>query len=85
MKVTAYNDGHGIKFHKSTCDDLKRNKALRLYTPETFPDLQTAIDAFLDTGDETDPGWMIEEMTFLPCTKQSYLTSTDFVRIDKPD
>ena len=83
MKVTAYNDGHGIKFHKSTCADLKRNKQLWFYSPATFPDLQTAIDAFLDTGDETDPGWMIEEMTFLPCTKQSYLTSTGDACIDK--
>ena len=71
MNITAYNHGGEIKFHKAGCAALNKpaNK-LWAHDSQTFPNLDTAIEHFLDTGDETNPGWMIEEMTFLPCTKK---------------
>ena len=71
MNITAYNHCGEIKFHKAGCADLNKpaNK-LWAHNSQTFPNLDTAIEHFLDTGDETNPGWMIQEMTFLPCTKK---------------
>ena len=70
IEITAYNHGGEIRFHKTGCSDL--NKPVNKFwaqDSQTFPDLDTAIENFLDTGDECNPGWIIEEMTFLPCTK----------------
>jgi hypothetical protein len=69
-EIIAFDNGQGIVFHKAGCRDLNK-PANRLYArgAETFPNLDLAIANFLDTGDENCPGWIIEEMTFLPCTK----------------
>ena len=88
IEITAYNHGGEIRFHKAGCADLSKGEnRFWAQDSQTFPDLDKAIENFLDTGDESNPGWIIEEMTFYPCTNndQSDLTSTDFVRIEKPD
>ena len=70
-EITAYNHGGDILFHSAGCQDLNKpaNKFWAQYS-QTFPNLDAAIENFLDTGDVNNPGWIIEEMTFLPCTKK---------------
>ena len=72
IEITAYNHGGEIRFHRAGCADLSRGQnRFWAQDSQTFPDLDKAIENFLDTGDESNPGWIIEEMTFYPCTNNS--------------
>jgi hypothetical protein len=68
MKVIAYDNGGEIQFHKVGCNDLnKPANRLAARNAEIFSNLDAAVAEYLDTGDETNPGWIIEEMRFFPC------------------
>lgn len=68
MNITAFNKGGTIHFHKAGCQDLARG-ANRYWAQDSqdFSNLDTAIDNYLDTGDESNPGFIMEEMEIFPC------------------
>ena len=71
MKITVYNHGGIIHFHKSGCKDLsKPTNKFFARNADTFLNLEEALDCFLDKGDEEEPGWLLDEMKFFPCTKE---------------
>jgi hypothetical protein len=69
MTIVAYNHGGEIHFHKAGCRDMDRGQN-RFWSQDRqeFPNMDSAVSNFLDTGDESNPGWILEEMTFFPCT-----------------
>ena len=68
IEIAAYNQGGTIVFHKAGCRDLSQRKH-RFFSrnADIFANLEEAIERFLDTGDENNPGCTLFDMKFLPC------------------
>ena len=69
MSVTLFNTGGTINIHKTGCQDIKRGEN-RFWSQasETFETVEEAYNAYVDTGDENNPGWLPEEFHIYPCT-----------------
>jgi len=72
LYVVAFVTGHGIDIHKVGCGDIKTRRLFETFGEGyIFPDLATAIENYLDTGDEEDPGWVMDEIDPKACTNCS--------------
>ena len=70
IAITGFNAGGLIHFHKAGCRDVGRGQN-RFWArdAENYTNITEALTIFLDTGDEEDPGWILDEMRFYPCTE----------------
>tara|TARA_R100000306_G_scaffold52685_1_gene49510 strand:+ start:147 stop:422 length:276 start_codon:yes stop_codon:yes gene_type:complete len=68
--ITGFNAGGLIHFHKAGCRDLGQGQN-RFWArdAESYTNITEAVTTFLDTGDEENPGWILDEMRFFPCTE----------------
>ena len=58
----------GVDVHRTGCRDLDKSEN-RFFDKREYENVTQMHDELLDTGDETDPGWIEEEFKFLPCVK----------------
>ena len=74
-KITAViGTKMGVDVHKEGCADLgkaKKNNYNFLPT-EVFENVNAMFAALLDTGDDTNPGWVDGEFKFFPCVGKGY-------------
>tara|TARA_R110000824_G_scaffold20903_8_gene78381 strand:- start:932 stop:1159 length:228 start_codon:yes stop_codon:yes gene_type:complete len=71
MSVVIFNTGMGLEIHKTGCRDLNRGiNKFASRNADTFPTVDAAIDAYIDKGDENDPGWTFGEFNIQNCTKK---------------
>jgi hypothetical protein len=56
----------GVDVHRTGCQDLDKG-VNRLFGKEEYETVSQMHDELLDTGDETNPGWVEVEFKFFPC------------------
>ena len=57
----------GIDVHKEGCADLGKARNKFNNGAEVYENVDAMFAALLDTGDDTNPGWIVEEFKFFPC------------------
>jgi hypothetical protein len=68
MAITALmGTKTGIDVHKAGCKDLGKANNKFNNGKETYENVAKMYEALLDTGDETNPGWIVEEFKFFAC------------------
>jgi hypothetical protein len=69
MTITALiGTKMGVDVHKEGCKDLNKGENSWYQPGQTFESVQAMFDELLDTGDESNPGWVDGEFKFFPCT-----------------
>jgi hypothetical protein len=71
--LAVVNAGMGPEVHKAGCRDIERTYGKRYAQKyvDTFEDLDSVMETFLDTGDPDNPGWHEEEIKLFPCVNRA--------------
>jgi hypothetical protein len=85
MAITALiGTRTGVDVHKAGCKDLDKAKNSFNNGKNVYESVAKMFEELLDTGDETNPGWIEAEFKFFPCVKTSDIPAPATVQNKSP-